>query len=113
VRLIPISENFLENVETLAGELEKHCVRVDIDDRPLTLQKRIREAETEWVPYTVVVGQKELDSNELPVRDRSSGEMRKMKLEELVKEIQRIANGKPFKPLPLPKHLSRRPQFHG
>jgi len=113
VRLIPISENFLENVETLAEELEKHCMRVDIDDRPLTLQKRIREAETEWVPYTVVVGQKELDSNELPVRDRSSGEMRKMKLEELVKEIQRITNGKPFKPLPLPKHLSRRPQFHG
>jgi threonyl-tRNA synthetase len=113
VRLIPISENFLENVEKLAEELEKHCMRVDIDDRPLTLQKRIREAETEWVPYTVVVGQKELDSNELPVRDRSSGEMRKMKLEELVKEIQRITNGKPFKPLPLPKHLSRRPQFHG
>jgi threonyl-tRNA synthetase len=113
VRLIPISENFLENVEKLAEEMEKRCVRVDIDDRPLTLQKRIREAETEWIPYTVVVGQKELDSGELPVRDRSRGEMRKMKLEELLEELGKIAKDKPLKPLPLPKHLSRRPQFHG
>jgi threonyl-tRNA synthetase len=113
VRLIPISENFLESVEKLAREMEKRYVRVDIDDRPLTLQKRIREAETEWIPYTVVVGQKELDSGELPVRDRSSGEMRKIKLEELLEEIGKIAKGKPLKPLPVPKHLSRRPQFHG
>jgi threonyl-tRNA synthetase len=113
VRLIPISENFLENVEKLAEEMEKRCVRVDIDDRPLTLQKRIREAETEWIPYTVVVGQKELDSGELPVRDRSRGEMRKMKLEELLEELGKIAKDKPLKPLPMPKHLSRRPQFHG
>jgi threonyl-tRNA synthetase len=60
-----------------------------------------------------VVGQKELDSGELPVRDRSSGEMRKIKLEELLEEIGKIAKDKPLKPLPVPKHLSRRPQFHG
>jgi len=113
VRIIPISESFLENVEKLAEELEKRCVRVDIDDRPLTLQKRIREAEIEWVPYAVVVGQKELDSGELAVRDRSAGEMRKMKLGDLAKEIEKIGEGKPFKPLALPKHLSKRPQFHG
>ncbi len=113
VRMIPISESFLENVEKLTEELEKRRVRVDIDDRSLTLQKRIREAETEWVPYAVVVGQKELDSGELAVRDRSAGEMRKMKLGDLANEIEKIGEGKPFKPLALPKHLSKRPQFHG
>jgi threonyl-tRNA synthetase len=113
VRLIPISDKFLKHVEEMAAVMEKHCVRVDIDDRVLTLQKRIREAETEWIPYTVVVGQREIDSNELPVRERSSGELRKMKLDELIDEVESAAKGKPFKALPLPKYLSKRPQFHG
>jgi len=113
VRMIPLSENFLENVEKLAQEIEKHSIRVDVDDRPLTLQKKIREAETEWVPYTVVVGQKELDSGELAVRDRSTGKMRQMSLKALVEEVASLGKAKPFRPLPLPKHLSKRPQFHG
>jgi threonyl-tRNA synthetase len=113
IRLIPISDNFLKNVEKFAEEIERHCVRVDIDDRTLTLQKRVREAEMEWVPYIVVVGQKELESGVLPVRERSSGEMRRLKLEKLIGEIEKMVGDRPFKPLPLPKYLSKRPQFYG
>jgi len=113
VRMIPISDKFLKNVEKTAKELEAHCIRVDIDDRTLTLQKKVREAEMEWIPYIIVVGQKELDSGVLPVRDRKTGEMRKMKLEELIGEIESLVAGKPFKPLPLPKYVSKRPQFYG
>jgi len=113
VRLIPISDSFLKDVEKIANEMEAHHLRVDIDDRALTLQKRVREAEMEWVPHIIVVGQKELESNELPVRDRASGKMRKLKLKEFMAEIERMISDKPFKPLPLPKHLSKRPQFYG
>jgi threonyl-tRNA synthetase len=113
VRIIPISDSFLKDAERFAEELEKHSVRVDIDDRSLTLQKKVREAEMDWVPYTIVVGQKELESGILPVRERSSGEMRKLKLDELLHIVEEITVGKPFKPLPVPKYLSRRPQFHG
>jgi len=113
VRLIPISENFLKDVEKIAKEIEAHCIRVDIDDRTLTLQKRVREAEMEWVPYVVVVGQKELETGTLPARDRATGEMRKLKLKQLISEIEKTIGNKPFKPLPLPKYLSKRPQFHG
>ena len=113
VRIIPMSDKYLAEVEKIAEEIEAHSIRVDIDDRPLTLQKRIREAEMEWVPYTIVVGQKELDSDTLPVRERRSGKIRKMKLKELIDEIEKIVEGKPFKPLPIPKHLSKRPQFYG
>ena len=113
VRIIPMSDKYLAEVEKIAEEIEAHSIRVDIDDRPLTLQKRIREAEMEWVPYTIVVGQKELDSDTLPVRERRSGKIRKMKLKELIDEIGKIVEGKPFKPLPIPKHLSKRPQFYG
>jgi len=113
VRLIPISDNFVKDVEKMAEEMEAHCVRVDIDDRALTLQKRVREAEMEWVPYIIVVGQKELESDELPVRDRASGKMRKLKLKEFMAETEKMISDKPFKPLPLPKYLSKRPQFYG
>lgn len=113
VRMIPISDKFLKDVEKVAEQLEKHCIRVDIDDRTLTLQKKIREAEMEWVPYIVVIGQKELESGVLPVRDRSTGSMRKLDVSGLLKTVEEATSGKPFKPLPLPKYLSKRPQFHG
>jgi threonyl-tRNA synthetase len=113
IRIVPISDKFLEDVEKMAKEIESHYIRVDIDDRTLTLQKRIRDAEMEWVPYTIVVGQKELESGVLPARDRATGEMRKLKLKALIAEVEEKLADKPFKPLPLPKHLSRRPQFHG
>jgi threonyl-tRNA synthetase len=113
VRIIPLSDKYLEYSEELAKKMEEHCIRVDIDDRTLTLQKRVREAEMEWVPYIVVVGQKEAESNILAVRDRKAEKIRKIKLEELISEVKGITQGKLFKPLPLPKHLSKRPQFYG
>jgi threonyl-tRNA synthetase len=113
VRLIPISDNFLKDVEKMAEEMKAHRMRVDIDDRALTLQKKVREAEMEWVPYIIVVGQKELESDVLPVRDRASGKMRKLKLKEFIAETEKMTSDKPFKPLPLPKYLSKRPQFYG
>jgi threonyl-tRNA synthetase len=114
VRLIPISDSFTEKVEEIAKEIAAHCIRVDIDDRASTLQKKIREAEMEWVPYVIVVGQRELESGVLAVRDREShGKVQNMKLDELVAKITTKIEGKPFKPLPLPLNLSKRPQFYG
>jgi len=113
VRVIPMSDKYLKNVEKLANTIEKHCIRVDIDDQALTLHRRIREAEMEWVPYIIVVGQKEVESGMLPVRDRKSGEIRKMEPEELINEVEEVIKDKPFKPLPLPRQLSKRPQFYG
>jgi threonyl-tRNA synthetase len=113
MRIIPMSDKFTKNAEKLADKMEKHCVRVDIDDRTLTLQKRIREAEMEWVPYIIVIGQREVDSDVLPVRDRRTGKIRSLRLKELTSEIEEAIEDKPFKPLPLPEHLSKRPQFYG
>jgi threonyl-tRNA synthetase len=113
VRIIPMSDKFVEQCEKISKIVEKARIRVDIDERALTLQKRIREAEMEWIPFIVVVGQREIESNILPVRDRKAQEVRKLKLEELVNEIAENIRDKPFKPLPLPKYLSKRPQFYG
>ena len=114
VRLIPISDKFMDQVDELAGQIASHCIRVDIDDSASTLQKKIREAEQEWVPYIIVVGEKEVESETLSVRDRElKGQQQKMTTEELIAKVSEKIAGKPFKPLPLPLYLSKRPQFHG
>jgi threonyl-tRNA synthetase len=114
VRLIPISDGFTEKVEEIAKKMTACCIRVDIDDRSATLQKRIRDAEREWVPYVIVVGQRELESGVLAVRDREMhGKVQNMKLDDLVPKMAGKLKGKPFKPLPLPLYLSKRPQFYG
>lgn len=114
VRLIPISDQFFAKVEEIAAEMEANCIRVDIDDRALTLQKRIREAETDWVPYVIVVGQKEVDSGILSIRIREeNGKIEKLKLIDFMPNLKGKLEGKPFKKLPLPRNLSKRPQFHG
>jgi len=113
VRIIPMSDNHFEHSEKLADALKAQNIRVDVDDQAFTMQKRVREAEREWIPYIIVVGQKEIESDAFPVRDRKAGKIRKMNLKELISEIKETVRNKPFKPLPLPRHLSKRPQFYG
>jgi len=59
----------------------------------------------------LVIGQKELESEGLLVRDRKAGKIRKMNLEALISEIKEKTAGKPFQKLTLSKKLSKRPQF--
>ena len=114
VRLIPISDKYMDKVEEIAAKIEASSIRVDIDDSASTLQKKIREAEQEWVPYIVVIGEKEVESGMLSVRDRElKGAQQNMTVDELLNKIAPKIAGKPFKPLPLPRSLSKRPQFHG
>jgi threonyl-tRNA synthetase len=112
LRVIPVSEQFLEYAEKLVKEIEGSQIRVDLDDRSITLGKKVREAEREWVNYVIVIGEKELGSDVVPVRDRKAGKkIRNLKIQELIAEIKEKTRSKPFKPLTLPKFLSKRPQF--
>jgi threonyl-tRNA synthetase len=114
VRIIPISDKFLDKVGDLAHQIDAHCIRVDIDDSSSTLQKKIREAEQEWIPYIVVVGEKEVESGTLSIRDREQkGKQENFTPDQLIAKVSEKISGKPFKPLPLPMYLSKRPQFHG
>jgi threonyl-tRNA synthetase len=114
VRLIPISDKFMGTVEKLAQQIAVRNIRVDIDDSASTLQKKIREAEQEWIPYIVVIGEKELSSGTLSVRDREFRSCQQnMTVDQLTTKVSEKTLGKPFKPLPLPLYLSKRPLFHG
>lgn len=111
VRLIPVRSEYLEDCLKLLNELEKAKVRADVDDRDETLDKRIRDAEIEWIPYIVVYGELERKSGLLSIRIRRSGRVERMSLDQLTSRIRSEMEGKPFKMLPLPKLLSKRAPF--
>ncbi|VVB65477.1 Threonine--tRNA ligase [Candidatus Gugararchaeum adminiculabundum] len=109
IRIIPISDAHTDKCLGLAAELGKFRCRVDVDDRQETLQKRIRDAELEWIPFTAVVGDREAESGKLAVTIRSTGEKKQFSVEELSKLVEKENAGKPFEPLSLPQKLSKRP----
>lgn len=116
VRVIPVSERYVGEAVKIAEKIEKEGIRVDVDDRNETLGKRIRDAQTEWIPYIAVLGEKEVQSGKLTVTIRAESTQKEQKraeltVEELVERVKGECEGKPFMPLPVPKLLSTRPSF--
>jgi threonyl-tRNA synthetase len=111
VRVIPLKEEHLKYCEDLTEKLGKNDIRVDIDDRNETVGKRIREAETDWIRYSLVIGDKELNQANLSVRDRKTGDVKEISFDEFVKEIKEQTANKPFTKINLSRYLSKRPQI--
>ncbi len=113
VRIIPISERHFDYCMNVCEELNKNMIRADVDDRDFTLNKKILEANKEWVPYIILVGDKETEINKVSVRLRESNKIKIMDLTELINEINEKIGEMPRRELYLPKLLSKRPIFFG
>lgn len=113
VRLIPVSSEYVEFAEKIGRRLNDAYVRADIDDRNETVSKRVRQAETEWIPYVAVVGEKEADSSTLSIRARNPRQTLDLGVDELAQRIAEEVRGMPFRPLALPMLISKRPIFRG
>jgi len=111
VRIIPLKPEFLKFSEDLADKLTENKIRVDIDERNESLGKRIRDGETDWIRYILVIGEKEVNSKSLNVRDRESGVVNEIQFEDFVKDIQKSTKNKPFSKLNLNRYVSTRPQI--
>jgi threonyl-tRNA synthetase len=90
VRVVPVGEQHRAAARALATRLEAEGFRADADDRDETVGKRIRDAELEKVPYTVVYGDRESDEA-LAVRERGGGQSTKS-LSELAEELARLSS---------------------
>lgn len=110
VRVIPVNASYVKFAVDLASNLSKAQLRVDVDDRDESVAKKIRDAEIEWIPYIIVVGEKERSSGEFPVRVRGGGIV-KMPSEALVATIREKIGSRPTVPSYLPMLLSLRPRF--
>ena len=111
VRVIPVKPEHLDFCEKLVDKITSFEIRVDVDDRNESVGKSIRDAETDWIPYILVIGEKEISSEKFSIRDRKSGNVKELSIDDLIKEIKDQTKNKPFMKLNMNKHLSRRPQI--
>lgn len=113
VRIIPVSDKYIKDAQNLANKLASENIRVDVDDRAESIPKRILGSEMEWVPYTIVLGEKELKSKALPVRYRVDGSVNNMSDKELIAKLVNEQGSMPWKPLAMNLFVDKRPTFYG
>lgn len=82
VRLLPVAADFNEYAAKIASELKAAGVRVETDERDEKLGKKIRDAQTQKIPYMVVVGEKERESGGVAPRERNKGDLGAMSVEQ-------------------------------
>ena len=109
VRVLPMTDRHVQKAKEIADQLEKENIRVGIDDRSETVGKKVMNAKQDWVGYVLVIGDKEMEGNELSVYSREINKDAKMPISDLVKEIKEKTKDYPFKKLYEPRELSKRP----
>ena len=74
VKILPISDKFMDYAKTLLQKLKKADIRAEIDDRSEKIGKKIRDTELARVPYMLVVGEKEMNEGKVAVRKQGKGD---------------------------------------
>ena len=87
VRILPISDKYMDYANEVKKALFDAGVRVEMDDRAEKIGFKIREAQLQKVPYMLVVGEKEAAENQVAVRSRDKGEMGSMNLADFVSMV--------------------------
>lgn len=87
VRVLPISEKYIDYANEVAAELKRNGVLVSVDARSEKIGYKIRESRNNRVPYMLVLGQNEAESNTVSVRSRYAGDEGTKPLKEFVAAI--------------------------
>ena len=87
VKMLPIGDEQVGYCDDIARKLTNLGVRVEVDRRNETIGYKLRNAQLEKVPYMIVVGAKEVESNTLAVRSRKDGEKGAMSVDQFIAEL--------------------------
>jgi len=95
VKILPISDKFLDYALDTKAKLRKAGIRVEIDERSEKIGKKIREAELSRVPYMLIIGEKEMNENKISVRRQGKGDLGMQETEEFISTVvEEIVNRK-------------------
>lgn len=90
IKILPISDHFIEYAEKIQSELSNHGFRAEIDDRNEKVGYKIRESQMQKIPYTLVVGEKEQNSNSVSVRKYQEGDKGIVELDAFIDELKSL-----------------------
>jgi threonyl-tRNA synthetase len=94
VAVLPISEKQSAYARQVTDRLRAARFRVHLDDRNEKLNARIRDAQIEKIPFTLVVGGREAESNTVAVRVRGQGDTGPRPLEKFIQELQQARDSR-------------------
>ena len=94
VAVIPVSQHFVEYSKTVVNELKKKGIRVELDERNEKIGYKIRDWETQKVPYMLVLGEKEQTSGQVTVRQHKKGDLGSVTLNEFLDKLTNEINNK-------------------
>jgi threonyl-tRNA synthetase len=89
VKILPISDKFLEYAKTILHKLKKADIRAEIDDRNEKIGKKIRDTELMKVPYMLVIGEKEMNEAKASIRRQGKGDLGAKLVEEFIVDIKK------------------------
>ncbi|MBI4778880.1 threonine--tRNA ligase, partial [Candidatus Falkowbacteria bacterium] len=92
VKIVSVGATHVEFCQKLAGEFKQNEIRVEVDETDETVGNKIRKAVSEKTPYMLVVGDREMNSEKLAVRDRGEKITREIGREEFIKEVKERIN---------------------
>jgi threonyl-tRNA synthetase len=102
VRILPISDDQLDYASQVADELDEF--RVEIEDRDMTIGRKIRAGHDDRVPYMIVVGGDEEEAGTISVRDRQEREINDVELGAFLDHLRAERDQKSTEPYFVPKH---------
>ena len=94
VKIISVSEKHIEYCKELAQRFKHEYIRVELDGDNETVGNKIRKASQEKIPYILVIGDNEIESSELTIRDRGKRETRKIAEIDFIEEIKNCVKEK-------------------
>ena len=87
VRILPVSDNYLDYAKAVQEKMRKAGLRVEVDSRAEKIGYKIREAQLEKVPYMLIVGEKEQAEATVSVRSRKMGDLGAKELDGFIEEL--------------------------
>ena len=120
IRFIPVGDEYIKDCDKLIEDFNKisdgYIIRMDIDDREESVSRKIRDAEKEWIPIIIVIGDKEKKSKKFTPRFRAKkldNSSKSYDVKGLFNVVKKHLESFPQEKIPLPVNLSKRPKFKG
>ncbi|HRN80531.1 MAG TPA: threonine--tRNA ligase [Ferruginibacter sp.] len=87
VKVLPISDKFMEYAQQVTQKLRLNMIRAEVDDRSEKIGKKIRDAEMLKIPYMLIIGEKEMQENSVSVRRQGHGDTGMVQVDNLINSL--------------------------
>lgn len=94
ISILPISDKFNDYAQNVLNLLKNYDIRGLVDDRSEKIGKKIRDTEVKKIPYMLIVGEKEVESNTVSVRKHGEGDLGSMSIEAFSELVNKEINSR-------------------